>query len=316
MSSYQTALITGGNGNIGRLIAKNLVNQGTKVIRFDVPGSELTEFHDLETVVIGDIRNAEILRSIFENHQPDIVYHLASLLSGSSEADLDAAWDINATSSFQLMKLAVEFGTQTFFFASTVASYGRGLPEPMHEETEQWPENFYGVTKVAVERLGVYFKQKHHLDFRCLRFPMVISPFAPATAVTAFPSHAIRAAVNAERFVFPVSAETGMSTLFLNDVIQSIVSVCESSSERLISNAYSLHAFYFTAAELSEKIKTRYPNFQCSFEPSSYVEQLLTDWPNVIIDHSARRDWGWEPEYDFDLSVGWMFEFFEQQRNG
>ena len=35
----------------------------------------------------------------------------------------------------------------------------------------------------AVERLGVYFKRRHGLDFRCLRFPLVVSPDAPPGAV-------------------------------------------------------------------------------------------------------------------------------------
>jgi len=213
------------------------------------------------------------------------------------------------------MQLTRTHGTQTFFFASTVASYGIGLTEPMHEEMAQWPENFYGVTKVAVERLGVYFKQKHGLDFRCLRFPMVISPFAPPTAVTAYPSHAFKAAVNGQSFVFPVSKGTGMSTLFLEDVINSIMQISIADASQLKRNAYSLHAYYFKAEEVVEKILERYPTFDYQYAPVKEVEQLLSGWPNVIIDDHARNEWGWRPEYDFDRSVEWMFDYFSQPEN-
>ncbi len=312
---YKTALITGGNGNIGRLISERLVAQGVRVIRFDIPGSEPADTHKLETIVVGDIRDDVLLEKLFKQHQPDIIYHLASLLSGSSEADLEAAWEINATASFRLMQLATIHRTQTFFFASTVASYGTGLTEPMHEEMAQWPENFYGVTKVAVERLGVYFKQKHSLDFRCLRFPMVISPFAPATAVTAYPSHAFKAAVNRQSFTFPVSKTTGMSTLFLEDVINSIMQVSVANANQLKRNAYSLHAYYFTAEEIVATILERYPTFEYQYVPVEQVERLLSGWPNVIVDDHARSDWGWRPEYDFDRSAEWMFDFYSRPEN-
>jgi len=306
------ALITGGNGNIGRLLFEQLIAKGIEVIRFDLPGSE-PETHDaLETIITGDIRDQNLLESIFKSHKPDAIYHLASLLSGSSEADLDAAWEINATASFNLLKMSKENGVGMFFFASTLASYGQNIPSPMSEEQSQWPENIYGVTKIAVERLGNYFKAKHKLDFRCLRFPLVISPFAPPTAVTAFPSHAFKAAVEGRPFTFPVSADTGVSTLFLLDVINSIMAFTFADKAQIKQPAYNVHAYSLTAQKVADAIIKRYPDFDCSFEPQENVQTLLGGWPDETIDHCARMDWGWSPHYDFSKSVDWMFDFFEK----
>ena len=47
--------------------------------------------------------------------------------------------------------------------------------DPLPEDFPQWPENMYGVTKLAVERFGIYLNQNYGFDFRCLRFPMVLS---------------------------------------------------------------------------------------------------------------------------------------------
>lgn len=306
------ALITGGNGNIGRLLAKRLVAKNIEVIRFDLPGSK-PETHDvLETIVTGDVRDTSLLEDIFHTHEPDAVYHLASLLSGSSEADLQAAWEINATASFNLLKLAKTHDVSMFFFASTFASYGQDMPNPMSEDQSQWPENIYGVTKIAVERLGNYFKAKHGLDFRCLRFPLVISPFAPPSAVTAFPSHAFKAAVCGEAFTFPVNKNTGVSTLFLLDVIHSIMSITLAAPSQITKPAYNLHAYCLTAELVANEISKHYPEFEYSFEPQANVEALLGGWPEVMIDESARNDWGWEPEYNFEQSAQWMFEFFKK----
>lgn len=306
------ALITGGNGNIGRLLAERLVANNIEVIRFDLPGSEPDQHGPLETIITGDVRDTDLLEDIFITHQPDGVYHLASLLSGSSEADLQAAWEINATASFNLLNLSKAHNVGMFFFASTFASYGQDIPSPMPEDQGQWPENIYGVTKIAVERLGNYFKAKHGLDFRCLRFPLVISPFAPPSAVTAFPSHAFKAAVYGEAFTFPVKQSTGVSTLFLLDVINSILSISLAEPSQITKPAYNLHAYCLSAELVANEISKHYPEFEYSFEPQANVEALLGGWPEVMMDENARDDWGWKPEYDFEQSAQWMFEFFKR----
>ena len=306
------ALITGGNGNIGRLLAERLVAKNIEVIRFDLPGIEPETHTPLETIITGDIRDHSLLEEAFKTHKPDAVYHLASLLTGSSEANLDAAWEINATASFKLLKLSKENHVDMFFFASTFASYGQDMPSPMPEEQSQWPENIYGVTKIAVERLGNYFKSKHGLDFRCLRFPLVISPFAPPTAVTAFPSHAFKAAVEGSPFIFPVKPETSVSTLFLQDVINSIMAISFSEKEQIMQAAYNLHAYSLSAKMVADEILKRFPDFKYSFEPQDTVQTLLKGWPDIMIDKAAQEDWNWKPEYDFKQSAEWMFEFFKK----
>lgn len=310
MSDIKTALLTGGNGNLGRLVAARLRARGIRVVRFDLPGTKDID-PEGDAVVLGDIRDADLVKGMLAEHKPDAVYHLASLLSGSSEADIELAWAVNATASFDLLRAAVATDVQRFFFASTVASYGAGLDDPLPQDAEQWPANFYGATKIAVERLGVYFKQAHGLDFRCLRFPLVISPFAPPGAVTAYPSHAIRAAAEGRSFVFPVSPHVGMSTLFLDDVIRSIEEYSLADAAGLTRNAYNLHAYFVSAEDVAATIRERVAGFNFAFEPDPAVEALLDGWPNVMDDAVAARDWGWKPAFDFKASADKLFQMLE-----
>lgn len=304
----ESALITGGNGNLGRLVADKLLARGQQVVKFDIPGTEPESVQANETVVSGDIRDTETLKNVLAEHRPDTIYHLASLLSGSSETDLTSAWEINATASFKLLNLAYESGVGQFFFASTIASYGPVDTDTMPEDYPQWPDNMYGATKVAVERMGVYFKCKHGLDFRCLRFPLVVSPYAPEGAVSAFPSHAFKAAFNGQSFRFPVADSTGVSTLFLEDVIDSIVNFTAADAAQLSRRVYNLHAYYLSAAMVAEAALQRFPGFNYSFEPIAAVEQLISGWPDVVNDSAARHDWGWQPAFDLDRSADRFFE--------
>ena len=300
---FTIALVTGGNGNLGRLVAQQLEDAGTKVISFDLPGSE-GAYSDLRhAVVSGDMRDQDLLKKTVTTHKPDVVIHLASMLSGSSEANPGMAWEVNAFSSIRFMRMCLEHQTGPFFFPSTGATYGPDLSSPVGLDTPQWPENIYGATKVAVERMGVYLKLKQGFDFRCLRFPMVLSPFAPAGAMTAYPSHAIAAAAKGESFVFPVAEHTGMSTLYLNDVTRSVIEICTAERSDLNQHIYNLHSYMFTAQDLVTAIQSRYPDFTCSFTKNSPTDDLIRRWPDVFDDSAAQQDWGWKPQYNFEATI-------------
>ncbi len=299
----KTALVTGGNGNLGQLVAQHLEDAGTEVISFDLPGSEGALSDQRHAVVLGDIRDQDLLENTIKTHKPDLVIHLASMLSGSSEANPGLAWEVNASSSIRFMRMCLEHQTGPFFFASTAATYGPDLSSPVGLNTPQWPENIYGATKVAVERMGVYLKLKQGFDFRCLRFPMVLSPFAPAGAMTAYPSHAIIAAAQGKNFAFPVAENTGMSTLYLNDVTRSVVEICTADVTSLHQHIYNLHSYMFTAQDLMTAIQSRYPDFTCSFTKNSPTDDLIRRWPDVFDDSAAQQDWGWKPQYDFEATI-------------
>jgi threonine 3-dehydrogenase len=296
------------------LVAQNLEAMGTRVVSFDLPGSEGPHCDPRHAVALGDMRDQSLLEDTLATHKPDVVIHLASMLSGSSEANPELAWDVNASSSIRLMRHCLDRNIGPFFFASTAATYGPDLASPVALDTPQWPENIYGATKVAVERMGVYLKLKQGFDFRCLRFPMVLSPSAPAGAMTAYPSHAIAAAARGDTFVMPVAPDTGMSTLYLNDVTRSIVEICSAERAALTQHAYNLHSFMFTAQDLVEAIQSRFPGFSCTFTSGSPTDDLILRWPDVFDDSAARADWGWAPHYDFDATIEALVQFANAQR--
>ncbi len=294
-------LITGGNGNLGRLVSDLFVGAGIEVISFDLPGTEPAD--GVAATHLGDMRDTDALQSILIEHQPDAVIHLASLLSGSSEANPSDAWAINATASINLMQMCADAGVGPFVFASTIATYANEYPRLLPEDAAQWPDNVYGATKVAVERMGVWMKKARGFDFRCLRFPMVLSPFAPPGALTAYPGHAVNAAAQGEAFTFPVAADTGMSTIFLRDVTRSLFEFTRADRAVLTRHAYNLHGFHFTPAQLVDRIKVEWPGAEMSFDPDARVDALIAGWPDEIDDQAARDDWGWQPEFGFDACV-------------
>ena len=143
---FKTAFVTRESGNLGRLVALHLEGAGTKVVSFDLPGSEGAHSDPRHEVVLGDMRNHELLEQSIKTHKPDVVIHLASMLSGSSEANPGLAWEVNASSSIRFMRMCLEHQTGPFFFPSTGATYGPDLSSPVGLDTPQWPENIYAAT--------------------------------------------------------------------------------------------------------------------------------------------------------------------------
>lgn len=298
--SPKTILITGGAGNIARLLAKRLKRDGHSIVCLDIVEPSLADRVENVEYETADICDETHLESLLDARKPDLIFHLASLLSGSSEIDRRRAFQINAIATFNLLELSLKSDSPTIVFPGTGASYGSDVPADLPETHEQWPENIYGATKVAVERLGVYYKLKHGLDFRCLRPPLVLSPFAPQSALTAYASHAYVAAFKGEPFAFPVSPEIGMSTIYIQDLVEGFVQLGFAEKDMLKQHAYNLHAMCPTAQEVADAIRFHYPRFEYTFEPNETVESLLRTAPNRFQDDGARRDWGWNPSYDLD----------------
>jgi len=99
-----------------------------------------------------------------------------------------------------------------------------------------------------------------------------------------------------------------MSTLFLDDVISSIVDYTHAPKDALTQHAYNLHAYHLTTQMVIDEIVKKYPDFQYSFEINNTVQSLIDNWPNVLIDKTAKDDWGWEPKFDFAKSAERMFQ--------
>lgn len=295
-------LITGGNGNLARQLAAHLT-ANHKVILHDqvppVPDKALMG----ATFLTGDITNDEEVRSILETYRPDCIYHMASLLSGSSEVDRRRAWAVNATAGFELLEIAMECGVKRFFFPSTIATYGAGAADPLPEDFPQWPENLYGATKVAMERLGCYYYFKHGLDFRSVRLPFVISRHAPAGALTAYASQAFVKAASKQKMVFPVEPHATVSTIYVKDVIAGILRLMEAPAEKLTRRVYNLHGFAPPASDIANAIKARVPDFEYTFVPHADAVRLTRALPAVMNDGAARSDWGWSPRFDLDKTA-------------
>jgi threonine 3-dehydrogenase len=250
-----------------------------------------------------DITDFAYLEKMIQRHQPQAIVHLASLLSGSSESDRRQTWHVNTRATLEILEQALALPRCRVLFASTLATYGGDLPETVTDEQQQWPTTLYGVTKVAGERLGAYYRAAHGLDFRCVRLPIVLSRQAPPQAVSAMVSRAFIESAGQGRFTFRAGPKMRVVALHVDDAIAGLAALLLAPREAIRQPVYNLAGFSATLGEISEAIRRRSPAVEHRFEPDPAAEDVLGHWPGKLDDAAARRDWGWNPRYDLEATV-------------
>lgn len=295
-----TCLITGGAGNVACRLSHALAPRFERIVLWDVAAAPVAEVAAHAVVEVGDVLDEEALRDAFARHRPAAVVHLASLLSSSCEADRRRAWRVNMDGTFALMEAALAAGRPRLLFASSLAAMGGAADEVLTDATPQWPETLYGVTKMAVERLGTYYHARHGLDFRCVRLPVTVSRHAPAGAASALASHAFVEAARTGRFTFAARPDRRLAIVSMHDVVAGLAGLLAAPEAALTRRVYSIGALTVTPAEIAAVIRRRLPDAVIGFDVDEAIDRVLASWPGAIDDSAARRDWGWRPSRDLE----------------
>ena len=158
----KTILVTGGTGFIGSHTAVQLINAGYKVVILDnLCNSKRDVINRLETItgvrpefVVGDIRDRQLLRSVFNNHSISAVIHFAGLKAvGESVAMPLAYYDNNVSGSIVLFEEMARAGVKTLVFSSSATVYGDPASVPITEDFPLGATNPYGQSKLMVEHI-------------------------------------------------------------------------------------------------------------------------------------------------------------------
>ena len=158
----ETILVTGGTGYIGSHTAVQLINAGYKVVILDnLCNSKRDVINRLESItgvrpefVVGDIRDRQLLRSVFNNHSISAVLHFAGLKAvGESVAMPLAYYDNNVSGSIVLFEEMARAGVKTLVFSSSATVYGDPASVPITEDFPLGATNPYGQSKLMVEHI-------------------------------------------------------------------------------------------------------------------------------------------------------------------
>ena len=86
--------------------------------------------------------------------------------------------------------------------------------------------------------------------------------------------------------------------MYMDDAVRGTIELMEAPASKLtIRTAYNISGISFTPAEVAAEIKKLIPGFSIEYKPD-YRQAIAETWPESIQDQTARKDWGWQPEYN------------------
>ena len=183
-------LITGSAGFIGFHTAKRFLDEGHEVVGFD----GFTDYYDPQLKrnrdgilrgygtfipVEGMLENAPLLTATVEDHQPELVIHLAAQAGVRYSLENPAAYiSSNVQGTFNLLE-ALRFNKpKHFLFASTSSVYGGNTTFPFEETARTaFPVSLYAATKSAGETMTHSYANLFEIPTTCFRFFTVYGPW-------------------------------------------------------------------------------------------------------------------------------------------
>lgn len=163
-------LIVGGAGYIGSHVAREFLDQGHAVLVFDNlnTGDRANIFPD-SSLIHGDILDYPAVLTAMRGM--DAVVHLAAAKAvGESMACPEKYSRNNLVGTINLVNAACETGVRRLVFSSTAAVYGEPVYLPADEAHPTSPENYYGFTKLEIERILAWYDRLKDLRFAALRY--------------------------------------------------------------------------------------------------------------------------------------------------
>lgn len=163
---------------------------------------------DIRTVT-GDLSSAGIAQDLV-TERPDMVFHLASIVSGEAEADLEKGYRVNLDGIRHLLDAIRAEGLKAPYrprvvFTSSIAVFGAPFPDKISDEFLSAPLTSYGTQKAICELLLADYSRRGILDGIGIRLPTIcVRPGKPNLAASGFFSNIIREPLIGQEAVLPV----------------------------------------------------------------------------------------------------------------
>lgn len=210
-------LIIGAGGMVGRKLTAALVNNRTlagrdiaRIDLVDVAAPDVPQAPGIDIrALAADISDPATAPRLIAD-RPDMIFHLAAIVSGEAELDFDKGYAINLDGTrylFEAIRLAGKDAPYCprVVFTSSIAVFGAPFPDRIGDEFFQTPRTSYGTQKAMCELLLSDYSRRGFFDGIGIRLPTIcIRPGAPNKAASGFFSSILREPLVGKEAVLPV----------------------------------------------------------------------------------------------------------------
>jgi D-erythronate 2-dehydrogenase len=211
-------LVLGAAGMVGRKLSERLLRDGrlgsadiTAMTLQDVvaPTQPAKPGFPVDTITC-DFAVAGAAEKLIA-HRPDVIFHLAAIVSGEAELDFEKGYRINLDGTRMLLDAVRQIGDgykPRIVFTSSIAVFGAPFPEAIGDEFFQTPLSSYGTQKAIDELLLADYSRRGFMDGIGIRLPTIcIRPGLPNKAASGFFSNILREPLAGKEAVLPVSED-------------------------------------------------------------------------------------------------------------
>jgi D-erythronate 2-dehydrogenase len=268
-------------------------------------GPPPASFFPIETHIT-DLSSPGVADAVIAS-RPDLIFHLAAIVSGEAEADFDKGYRVNMDGTRHLLeaiRLAGGFYCPRLIFTSSIAVFGSPFPEVIGDEFLSAPLTSYGTQKAICELLISDYSRKGFIDGMALRMPTVcVRPGAPNKAASGFFSNIIREPLIGKEAVLPVEDSVRHWFASPRAAVGFLIQAAELPSGALgdrraltlpglsCAVADEIEALRRVAGEKAVKLIRRAP------DPA--IARIVSGWPQNF-DAARAKKLGFESEASFD----------------
>src|SRR3990170_3398217 len=295
-------LITGAAGMIGRKLTERLIvdralgDRGIdKLTLLDIVApARPAGFSDHVKTRAADLAAAGVAEKAIAE-RPEVIFHLAGVVSGEAETDFDKGYRVNLDGTRALLEAIRAAGggyRPKLVFASSIAVFGAPFPDIIPDDFHLTPLTSYGTQKAICELLLADYTRRGFLEGVGIRLPsIVVRPGKPNKAASGFFSGIIREPLNGEEALLPVAD----SVLHWHASPRSAV-------------GFLIHAAGLTHAALGDRVNLTMPGVCCTVgeqiaalkrvagekvaarirrEPDPLVVRIVDGWPQRLAGERA-----------------------------
>lgn len=311
MTTRMKVLVTGAAGFLGSRLAKALLAgaeglpEVSTLVAVDTAACQIVD--PRVDCRIGTITNESLVRSIVDS-DVDVVYHLAAILSGQSEAEFDLGMQVNIDATRSLLEACRRLkNPPRFVFSSTVAVFGGPPTDIVSEDTAVLPQSSYGTAKAVAELLVSEYSRKGFIDGIACRLPTVaIRPGAPNSAMSSFVSGMIREPLAGLDSVCPVPPETPLWICSPDVLTSNLLHAARIETSMLEGRRMlNLPGLSVTPAEMLaslERLGGTAARARVRCEPDDHIMRIVCTWPGAF-DVSRALRLGFRADRDIDSIV-------------
>src|SRR5215510_8129206 len=239
--------------------------------------------------------------------RPDVIFHLAAIVSGEAEADFDKGLRINLDGTRHLLdaiRSEMAGHPPRVVFTSSIAVFGAPFPDAIADSFHHTPLTSYGTQKAICELLLADYSRRGFLDGIGIRLPTIcVRPGKPNKAASGFFSGIIREPLAGQEALLPVSE-----------------SVRHTHASPRAAVGFLIHAAGLTREQVGPRVNLAMPGVSCTVgeqidalrrvagdkvaarirrAPDELVQRIVSGWAEWL-DAKRARDLGFKAETSFD----------------